>query len=265
MKNKIPWIIIAIITVLAAVVIYDAKKYKWLEKTPENTLSMSVSSVSQSDIFFNIKAEYPQFKDIDPAFNQKINSKISDLINGEISDFKKEATDNWQTRKDTATPEYPVPENPEQPFDFIATWTPTQLNDKYISFTIDIYYFSGGAHGNDEIFTFNYDILKNKEITILDFLNNSQENLNKVSELAVKDINFQLLSKGLQADDSLAEMIKDGTKPTIENFKNFNFNKNALIIYFQKYQVAPGVVGEITTSLYKEVLEAEFVKSDYFN
>lgn len=261
MKNKIIWLIIAIIIVLIIVIIYDAKKYNWFEKTPEDILSMSVSSVSQSDNFFNIKAEYPQFKDIDPIFNKK----ISDFVTGEIDDFKKEATDNWQARKDTATPEYPVPDNPEQPFDFIANWTPTQLNAKHISFTINIYYFSGGAHGNDEVSTFNYDIATNKEITILDFLNNSQENLNKVSELAVKDINFQLMSKGLQADDSLDQMIKDGTKPTTENFKNFNFDKNKLIIYFQKYQVAPGVVGEITVSLYKEVLEAESVKSDYFN
>jgi len=46
---------------------------------------MSIVSVSQFDNFYNIQAEYPQFKDADPAFNQK----IADLINGQMENFKK--------------------------------------------------------------------------------------------------------------------------------------------------------------------------------
>jgi len=109
---------------------------------------MSIVSVSQFDNFYNIQAEYPQFKDADPAFNQK----IADLINGQMENFKKEAKENFDARNATMSEGEMVLQEPEQPFDFIATWTPDQPGANYLSFVFDIYYFSGGAHGIDQIF-----------------------------------------------------------------------------------------------------------------
>ena len=40
-------------------------------------------------------------------------------------------------------------------------------------------------------------------------------------------------------------MLKDGTAPTIDNFKNIVFSNNGLIIYFERYQIAPYYFGEI--------------------
>lgn len=34
-------------------------------------------------------------------------------------------------------------------------------------------------------------------------------------------------------------MIEDGTKPINNNFKNFAFSEDGLIIFFEQYQVAP--------------------------
>lgn len=264
MKKTI--LIIGILVILAGIVTWEVQSGKFFveknisEETPveNNSLSMSVNFIHQTDNFYNIQVEYPQFKNVSASFNKE----ISDLITGEIENFKKDAKANWEARRATATPENPVPENPTTPFDFIATWTPTQINDKYISFVINIYYFVGGAHGVTEVDAFNYDIEKNKDININDFLGSS-EALTALSELTAERITSQLQSGGLTIDNILKQMIQEGTQPTQENFNNFNFNSNSLIIYFQQYQVAPGYIGPVTITLYKTDLDANSITSNY--
>jgi hypothetical protein len=140
---------------------------------------------------------------------------------------------------------------------------PTQLNDKYISFVVNLYYFVGGAHGANETYAFNYDLTKQKEITILDFLNSSQQSLEKLAGLSAQEVTSQLQGNEATMDDFLKQMIKDGTKPDLKNYKEFNFNYNSLTIYFQQYQVAPGSAGAITVTFYKNSLNASSINSDY--
>lgn len=229
------------------------------EISAEKGLEMSVSSISQTDDFYNIQVEYPQFGDI----AADLNNQISSLITGEIVRFKKIAKDNWDARIATASPSQTVPENPAAPFDFIANWKPGQLNKKYLSFVINIYYFSGGAHGLNEVYAFNYDIVQKKEITINDFLGNLPQALQELSQIAAQQVTSQLQSSGVQIDDVLTPMIKQGTKPTLKNYHNFNFNYNSLTIYFQQYQVAPGYVGPVTITIFKNTLDENSIMSDY--
>jgi peptidoglycan-N-acetylglucosamine deacetylase len=216
---------------------------------------VSTSTVSQKDSFYDINANYPQFTNVDPAFNKK----ISDLITGEIVTFKQNAEDYWAARKATAAPGEVIPQNPEEPFDFVSNWSAVQINDNYISFVETIYYFSGGAHGITEIKAFNYDVAKSQTISIVDFLGDSQ--LSKLSQLAQSEIP-NIIESGTQ-DTVLTQMIKDGTQPTVENFQDFNFTPDSLIIYFQQYQVAPGSYGPVTITLPKAQLAQNSITSDY--
>lgn len=229
------------------------------QETAEDAIEVSVATVNQKDSFYNIQAEYPQFKGADESFNQK----ISDLVTGQIETFKKDAKDNWEARRATATPENPIPENPTEPFDFIETWTSTQINDRYISFLINIYYFSGGAHGLTQLYAFNYDVEKNKEITINDFLGSS-DGLEKLSNLAIQAATAELQSVGLQLDDNTKQMLQEGTKPTEDNYKNFNFDYDSIIIYFQQYQIAPGYLGPVPITLHEDMLINSGINSGYW-
>jgi peptidoglycan-N-acetylglucosamine deacetylase len=220
----------------------------------------STSTISQSDSFYNIQVNYPQFSGIDAVFNQK----ITDLISEKIQTFKQDAKDYQQARKDTAGPGEVVGDNPEEPFDFVADWQSGQINDKYISFVLTIYYFSGGAHGNEEVYAFNYDVKNKKEITINDFLNSSEINLQKLSDLSVQKAIFYLKANVGSVDRSMQKWIEDGAGVKWENFKNFNFTADSLIIYFQKYQVAAGAVGPVTIVLPKSELNKENITSIYF-
>jgi hypothetical protein len=249
-----------IIIILAATVVWFVKNERVsTEISAEKDLEMSISSISQTDNFYSIQVEYPQFGDIAAAFNDQVSS----FITGEINTFKKNTKDNWDARIATTPPGQTVPENPAAPFDFIANWKPVQLNKEYLSFVINIYYFSGGAHGLNEVYAFNYDIVQKKEITINDFLGNSPQALQELSQIAAQQVISQLQSSGVQIDDVLTPMIQQGTKPTLDNYHNFNFNYNSLTIYFQQYQVAPGYVGTVTITIFKNTLDENSIMSDY--
>lgn len=230
------------------------------DSMPANSVGMSVVTVEQSDSFYDIRAEYPQFDSADATFNKK----IADTVNGLVDVFQKEAKNNFDARNATMPPGQPVLQNPAEPFDFIAAVTPAQYSPDYESFMIDVYYFSGGAHGIDQILAFNYDLKNKKEITIVDFLG-SADNLAKLAQMAQSQVAAQVQSSGLQLNDSLKQMIADGTAATAGNYRNFTFGYGKLTVYFEQYQVAPGSAGTIKIDFYKNDLEQNGINTNFIN
>ncbi|MFA5080164.1 MAG: DUF3298 and DUF4163 domain-containing protein [Candidatus Paceibacterota bacterium] len=223
-----------------------------------NNPSLSVNTISETDKPFDINAQYPQFTLVDQAFN----AKIADLINNKIKEFKNNSTENLKAVKETATTENPAP---DWTFYFKADWAPAQINKNYISFVINMYYFEGGAHGNSEVYTFNYDLANKKEITFNDFIGNSQDSLKTISKLATEDIVSQRSGFGETDTASLKKEIEEGgASPNINNFSTFTFDNQILTIYYQKYQVGSGALGMLKTVFNKSILDQESVKSVYF-
>ncbi len=62
-----------------------------------SSLPVNIQSIRESDNFFYIRAEYPQFQTAGTDFNQE----IATLISGKIDNFKKQSLDNWKARLDT--------------------------------------------------------------------------------------------------------------------------------------------------------------------
>ncbi|MFA6376190.1 MAG: DUF4163 domain-containing protein [Candidatus Paceibacterota bacterium] len=223
-------------------------------------LRMNIVTVAHSDEFYNIKAEYPQFAGADAVFN----GKIAAAVNGQIEAFKKEAKDNFDARNATLPAGQVAKPNPDEPFDFVAVWTPGQFGPRVASFMLDIYYFSGGAHGQDQIFAFNYDLQNQKEILMGDFLG-GQANLEKLAKMAQERVTGQLESDGLPVNDSLKQMVQDGTQAKPENYRNFTFGNGKLSIYFEQYQVAPGSEGTIKIDFYKKDLEQNGISAAFLD
>lgn len=227
---------------------------------PNPNPTISVTTISEKSDMFNIDAQYPQFTAIAPNFN----AKIVNLINERINNFKKNSTENWQARKDTATPEDKIGEKPETPFYFKVDWAPAQVNKKYISIVLNLYSFSGGAHGDSEVYTFNYDLASKKEISFNDIIGNSQDNLKTISKLAVEDVVNQRGNFGETDLNALKKELEEGgAGPNLDNFNNFTFDNNLVTIYYQKYQVGPGALGIIKSLFQKSYLVDQNIKSEY--
>ncbi|MCK9578400.1 DUF3298 and DUF4163 domain-containing protein [bacterium] len=219
--------------------------------------TITVSTISQSDEIFNINAQYPQFSLVNPSFNKK----ISDLINTRLSEFKKSSQENLKAMKETITVGEPMP---DWKFYFKADWEPAQINKDYISVVVNVYSFSGGAHGDSEVYTFNYDLASKKEITFSNFIGDSQENLKTISRLAIEDLVNQRANFGeTNSKDIKKELEEGGAAPIFDNFNYFTFDNDMVTVYYQKYQVGAGAMGIMKTSFQKSYLIDQSISSKY--
>ena len=98
---------------------------------------------------------------------------------------------------------------------------------EYISIVLYISYFTGGAHPNYEIKTINY----NKSTNISIYSRESFSNNDMFNDKVVFD------------------MMIDGTKSIKDNYKYFNITSDGLIIYFNRYQIAPYYYGDYSITI----------------
>ena len=121
---------------------------------------------------------------------------------------------------------------------YIRYFNQTKYED-YLSYAFFIETYTGGAHPTHDILTFVFDTRNDKFITANDIFND--ENLKKISKYSRE----KLLKDSRIVDTS---MLLEGTKPNIDNFKNFVFSNN-LIIIFNEYQIAPYSSGIISLDI----------------
>lgn len=153
-------------------------------------------------------------------------SKLNNVINDKMYEYIKEFKEN--VNKST----YPI----NQYYSLIILYDVYEY-DNYISYMFRIEDYTGGAHPNHRIYTIVYDIKNNEIITIHDLINKNQNILNIFSENS-----REVLKNNNRITSST--MLYEGTNPKIENFHNFVFSKDGIILFFQHYQVAPYSQGE---------------------
>lgn len=114
-----------------------------------------------------------------------------------------------------------------------------------LSFVVRISKDIGGAHPFTSIFTVTYDTKKNKLVT-LDDLVNKNENLLKI----LSDQTRKLLSDNDKIKENPNdEMFAKGTEPKKENFQNFAFSREGLVIFFEAYAIAPYSSGSFEVTI----------------
>lgn len=203
--------------------------------------SLAMKSITVRDIsgkLYHITGEYPQFS----AASSEFNDSIRNFIDARIREFKQNSADNWRARQDTLPPGEEKAEFPPTPFYLAITWTPAELDPGVISFVLHTESYEGGANARYELKTFNYSPAQNRTLTLQDLFPGDSDYLKKISDYSRTSLASQL--NMLMEGTAPTEMIREGTEPNEKNFENFTFDDNRIIIYFQKYQVAPGAAGE---------------------
>lgn len=129
----------------------------------------------------------------------------------------------------------------------IATSTNT------VSYIIEVYQFTGGAHGGTTINTFTYDT-KGALVTFDQLF--TQPYLERVSELARGYLRTSL------GDYAREESINSGTEPKIENFSSWYITPKTIVFIFGQYSVGPYVIGiqefPLEKSKIADILSPEF-------
>lgn len=238
-KNIKLSIIFLFVSMITIKVIYDMnsnkpisakEEYEYLKET------MSLSSIVNHDDYVvqrinekyrnsNIEVYYPATKyDI-------LNKEINGIIDGKINKFISDIKDDTE-------------------YSMFINFDMYKYNDNYISFLFHVLIDYAGAHPNTYLFTVNYNI-KEKNIVNIDSLIKKNNNiLNLMSKYSYNT----LLNNDKIKEIKMINMLEAGTKPTKDNFDAIVYTKNGLIVFFEKYQIAPYAYGEFWITIPYEEL-----------
>lgn len=169
--------------------------------------------------------------------NKKIDINIpysnSKVFNEKIENIKNKYLNYLQVGKNTDTK-----------LSLIISYDVSKYSDNIISFKINTNIYLGGAHPNAYIDTITFDFNKNKELYLEDVIEN---NLVEIADLCREN----LLKEKILKEHYVDTIFKDGTKPVNKNFKRFLIEENCIILFFERYQIAPYVAGEFSVCLDK--------------
>lgn len=164
----------------------------------------------------NITINYPSTNYL------KVNTIIKEYLDTNINNFKNITLDK------TKTAYYLIINYKEYHYQNLIS---------YIFFSES---FTGGAHPIHLIKSFIYNIDTNSFITINTLIKNNSNILKELSNYTYKTLS----NKKIFQNQVVNNMLKEGTLPTTDNFKNILFTDKGLIIYFERYQIAPYYYGD---------------------
>ncbi len=257
MKYRTPFVVAVIIILVAVAIALVVANKKPAEAPMENqgvptelpvnnnpvTMQPEMISVTEDSYLLGISGFYPKFSQADQSFNKK----IADFVTSGVTEFKKEASADYQARLETGGDDFKKQFESGDMYTYQIKTDLVQSNNDFISMTITIAGFSGGAHGYEVTTSFNYDVKNKKEITLDYFYPNNTNYLKIISDASRIQLTQKLTKASEQSllDGFTKEMMMDGTDPLKPiNFQTFTFTKDNLTIYFGQYQVAPYVYGQ---------------------
>lgn len=170
-------------------------------------------------------------------FTKDINQKLKDWNDSWLKDLEDLAQKYAQESKDDNIP--------FRPFEVDSVYSIQNQKCPYLSFYIDYYQFTGGAHGITTRKTYNYNLNDNKDLALKDLF---KEGYN------YKDIINKEIGNQIQKNKENYFTDKNGFKGISDN-QAFTFNDKEITIYFQQYEIAPYVTGIPTFNIPKSLLK----------
>lgn len=128
-------------------------------------------------------------------------------------------------------------------YEMSGKYTVSRPSAAAVSITYEIWTYTGGAHGNLDIITLNYDTEHGTPLSLEHLFNDVEQALELMSTYC-----YTVLAAELGADSSAA-MLKSGTSPDAENFSAMTLQPSGITIHFQPYQVAPWSAGPQKVSM----------------
>ena len=196
-------------------------------KTSE--LNEDNSNVNIVDKIYKSKNNYLDINVVVPQINGIGNKKQEDVVNDKIIKW----TESWINEvKQIADEYFKDKPSPLMPYQLYARYKVTNNSD-IISFYIDYYQFSGGAHGITNRIAYNIEKSSGNEMQLKDIF---KDNYN------YKDIINKEISRQISKDPDRYFTGKDGFNGIGDN-QNFYIKNNKVVIYFGLYEIAPYAAG----------------------
>ena len=192
-------------------------------------------SIDENLDYLQTKICYPQFENV-----PELNKRIENTILSNWKSFKSYSKTEWNdivalnNRGNSKLP----------PFEYNVSFEVTGTKN-IISVLINTYIFNGGAHGNTNLVSFNYDAAEGKFIDIQQATGMSY---NEISSNCRNTLYKNLIDNdktGMppKEKDSMREMINTGAFPQAGNFEIFTVDGAKVYVLFEPYSVAPYAYG----------------------
>ena len=129
-----------------------------------------------------------------------------------------------------------------------AGYTVSLASPRSLTVTYEIWTYTGGIHGNNDIITLSYDAESGQRLLFEDLVVATDTALERLSDYCAKALRTTL---GEDLDEAI---LKSGTAPELDNYSSFSLFPAGLRIHFQPYQVAPFVAGAQRVDVPLEVI-----------
>jgi hypothetical protein len=183
-------------------------------------------------LMYEIDATYPQFTGGNNPNLEKFNQLARMFVVKNVAGFKKDMA--------PAEGEEPPPEG-SMGSDLGIGYTINLAQDDLVSVQFDIgSYYQGAAHPNSHTETLNYDLKNGRQLKLADLFQPGSKYLQTLSTFCLADLKKQWKEKN---EESVEDMLKDGTAPTAKNYESWTITRRGLGINFDSYQVAPYAAG----------------------
>ena len=170
-------------------------------------------------ISYEADIDYPVFEK-----EQLLNAQVSDIVQKNLEAFNNEFFS-------AEAPAYP------QAFEFDMDSSSVYEDANHISFLLNVYQFTGGAHGTTSLIPVTYSKQTKKLLSLEEAVQPTRKDwLSALATEARKQLNDQVKKQTFVSDE---DWINKGTEPSKENFSVFKLEKNAVRIIFSQYQVGP--------------------------
>ena len=231
------WFLVVLVLLISNLS-YPQAMLKTSELNKDKTNVQIVDKVYKSkNNYLDINVVIPQIKGMENENQQEvINNKIVKWTENWINEVKEIADEYF---KDTPAPLIS--------YQLYARYKVTNNSD-IISFYIDYYQFSGGAHGITNRISYNIEKVSGKELQLKDIF---KENFN------YKDIINNEISRQISKDPDRYFTGKDGFNGINDN-QNFYIKNGTLVVYFGLYEIAPYASGISEFIISNKLLEGNF-------
>jgi len=193
----------------------------------EKKLEIVSKTSKGSNKYYNWNINIPQLKGLESG---KIQKAINDQIMGDIISFRneiyKQAKEGYAAAQKSG---YPF-----NPYEAHTTYQVGYLGSNLLSLTVDLYQFTGGAHGGTTRVPYNYDLTTGKPLGYKDLFKKGTD---------YKKVIVEEIVKSIQENPDI--YFPDAVE-TVRNFTDaqpFYLTEEGIVVIYGQYEIAPYAAG----------------------
>lgn len=208
--------------------------YSYKQLSANDIFTIEEKTDNENNKFFKADIKYPYLK-IKSNYNKKddTQTKIIQNINSTISNTLTTAKDKIEKDSEEYKKSYEADSNKDNTikyqYEAIYNYKIAYNKNNILSIPLTMYEFTGGAHGLTNIKSFNYDLVKEKELKLEDLFK-ANSNYKEVINNHIKEEISKQPENYFQGQDGFSS-IKDN--------QDFYISDEGIVIYFSLYDIAP--------------------------